>query len=221
MSRDTNYIIERIAVYGGSQNLKLSCLAVPDAFLAYKEYDKALVEYRRIAHSFPGQTEGREGLFRAGITLLEKARFTSDELEMEKIIDQALEEFAKLHATPGAPMEYVGKALVYQTLHDYAEEAKCFELALRRYPKHPLSTLLHEKIAYRMHESARKNRIATYAFVLLVIRHLPDIAARPNAQRLFMGLQRHWEPLPFIDPEGSKDCNFPIRSPSGWPSLLF
>lgn len=210
MCRDSNYMMSRLAIYGGSQNLKVSCLAVPDAFLAYKEYDKAVVEYRRIAHSFPGQTEGREGIFRGGITLLEKARHTGNEQEMDNLIDQALEEFAKLHATPGAPMEYVGKALVYQTLGDYAEEAKCFELALRRYPKHPLSPILHEKIAYRMHESARKHRIATYAFVLLVVRHLPDIVQRANAQRLFVGLQRHWEPLPFMNPEGNKDINFAI-----------
>lgn len=210
MSRDANFMIGQFTVYGGSQNLKVSCLAVPDAFLAYREYDKALVEYRRIAHSFPGQAEGREGLFRAGITLLEKARHTSNEAEMDALIDQALEEFAKLHATPGAPMEYVGKALVYQTLGDYAEEAKCFELALRRYPKHPLSPILQEKIAYRMHESARKNRIATYAFVLLVLRHLPEISRRPNTQRLFLSLQRHWQPLPFMEAEGDSNVNFAI-----------
>ena len=138
-------------------------------------------------------------MFRAGITLLEQARDT----KKPELYDLALLEFEKLHGTPGAPLEYLGKALVYQALNEFDEEVKCFELAYRRYPRHPLLSILQEQIVYRMHSSSRYNRYATYQFILLVIRHLPHVAASSNAKKLFASLQKHWEPLPFVieDPE--------------------
>lgn len=42
--------------------------------MAHKDYATALSEYRRIGYSFPGTAEGREAMFRAGVTLLEEAR---------------------------------------------------------------------------------------------------------------------------------------------------
>ena len=35
-----------------------------------KDYDKALAEYKNIADSFTGRTEGREAIFRSGLTLI-------------------------------------------------------------------------------------------------------------------------------------------------------
>ena len=71
ISRDADFELTDLSLYVGSQNVMVNCLAVPDAFLAHKDYNKALTEYRRIGYSFPGRAEGREGMFRAGITLLE------------------------------------------------------------------------------------------------------------------------------------------------------
>ena len=105
--------------------------------LANKDFAKALSEYRRIAYSFPGRTEGRDALFRAGITLLEEARVTQDLKEKDALFEQALIEFEKLHKSPGAPLEYLGKALVYKALKEHDEEIKCFELAYRRKPQAP------------------------------------------------------------------------------------
>ncbi len=200
LSRDVDFTIKDFKISGGSHNLTLNCLAVPDAFLAHKDYQTALTEYRRIGYSFPGRAEGREAMFRAGITLLEQARLCGEETKAIEFYELALEEFAKLHATPGAPLEYLGKALVYQAQGDYEEEIKCFELTLRRYPQHPLLYVIQEHIAHRLHESSRRHRKATYNFALLVIRYLPDIASTPNAQKLFENLQTHWEPLPFLEP---------------------
>lgn len=196
--RDADFELTEFSVYSGSQNIMVNCLAVPDAFLANHDFAKALSEYRRIGYSFPGRAEGREALFRAGITLLEQARNTRETPEASQLYDLAMKEFEKLHSTPGAPLEYLGKALVYEALHDYEEEIKCFELAYRRYPKHPLLSVLQEQIVYRMHESSHHHRIATYNFILLVLRHLPEVTTSGNNQKLFSSLQRHWEPLPFI-----------------------
>jgi serine/threonine-protein kinase len=209
LSRDADFLIKDFMVYVGSQNIMVNCLAVPDAFLAHKDYSTALSEYRRIGYSFPGRAEGREAMFRAGITLLEQAQESHQAKEKGELFDLALEEFEKLHTTPGAPLEYLGKALVYQSLNDCEEEIKCFELACRRYPMHPLLPVLQEQVVYRLHESSRLNRKAAYSFILLTIRQMPAIAAADHVKKLFTSLQKNWEPLFFLENEplssGSKD----------------
>ena len=114
--RDADFEVKNLNVYVGSQNVTVNCLAVPDAFLAHKDYTIALNEYRRIGYSFPGRAEGREAMFRAGITLLEQANNTLDKNKKSVLFDAAQEEFHKLHNTPGAPLEYLGKALIYHHL---------------------------------------------------------------------------------------------------------
>lgn len=199
LSRDADFTLKDLFVYIGSQNITVNCLAVPDAFLAHKDFATALSEYRRIGYSFPGRAEGREAMFRAGITLLEQANNTADPEQKADIYDQAHEEFSKLNGTPGAPLEYLGKALIYQAQGDYEEEAKCFELAYRRYPKHPLLPVLEEQIIYRMHTSSRYHRQATFNFVLLALKYIPNITTMQNAKKLLSNLEKHWEPLSFID----------------------
>jgi len=199
ISRDFNFEIEELKIFVGGQNVNVKCLAVPDAFLAHKDYTTALSEYRRIGYSFPGRAEGREALFRAGITLLEQAKSQKSPKEAKTFYDQALKEFEKLYQTPGAPLEYLGKALVYQSLKEYDEEIKCFELGSRRYPKHPLLPVLQEQIIFRMHGSSRINRKTTYQFILLTTRLFHEVTLSRHAKKLFNSLQNHWEPLPFIE----------------------
>jgi serine/threonine protein kinase len=201
LSRDADFEIEPLQVYVGSLNLTINCLAVPDAFLAHRDFDQALSEYHRIAYSFPDRVEGREAIFRAGLTFIEQAKGVS---EKTPFLDQALQEFEKLHDTPGGPLEYLGKALVYQILNEDEEEIKCFEIAYRRYPKHPLLPVLQEQILSRMHEVSRQQRIATYRFILLSVRYLPPSTIDTHTRRLFASLQKHWEPLPFIEEQSYK-----------------
>jgi len=198
ISRDADFIIKDFYLSIGSQNVTVNCLAIPDAFLAHKDYSTALNEYRRLGYSFTGRAEGREAMFRAGITLLEQANNTIDPDTKLTIYDLALEEFRKLYNTPGAPLEYLGKALVYQALGDYEEEAKCFELAYRRYPRHPLLPVLQEQLIYRMYASSRHDRQATFNFILLMLRFLPHVAASAGTKKLLNNLEKFWEPLPFF-----------------------
>ncbi len=209
LARDADFMIKDFFTYIGSQNVTVNCLAVPDAFLAHKDYTTALNEYRRIGYSFPGRAEGREAMFRAGITLLEQANDTEDKARKLELYDLALEEFHRLYNTPGAPLEYLGKALVYQALDDYEEEAKCFELAYRRYPRHPLLPVLQEQIIYRMYANSRHHRQATFNFILLTLRYLPDVATNPNTKKLLANLEKFWEPLFFFenDPAAATDEN--------------
>lgn len=199
LSRDADFEVEDFYAYTGSQSVMVNCLAVPDAFLAHKNYIAALSEYRRIGYSFPGRAEGREGLFRAGVTLLEQAKDASSPHQSKEYFDLSLLEFEKLHSTPGAPLEYLGKGLVYQAMQEYEEEIKCYSLAYRRYPNHPLLKVVQEQIVYRLHECARQHRKATYNLIQLILRHLPQVTLMNNVQKLFINLKKHWEPLPFIE----------------------
>jgi len=193
LTKDADFEVKNFSVSVSSQNITVQCLAVPDAFLASHDYDHALSEYRRIGASFPGRSEGREALFRAGITLLEKAK----KYGKEELFSQVNKEFEKLRNTSGAPLEYLGKGLMYQTLKDCDEELKCYELALRRYKRHPLLPILGEHIHFRMQESARKNRRTAYGFINLMFRFLPDLTTTFASKKLLQHLQKNWEKLPF------------------------
>ncbi|MGE0198821.1 MAG: protein kinase [Simkaniaceae bacterium] len=201
--RDANFHISPITLLIGSQNVQVNCLSVPDAFLMIKDYPKALSEYRRIATSFKGRAEGREATFRAGITLIEMGK--TQKKKAKESFTKALEEFEKLHKTAGAPLEYLGKSLVYRAEKNLDEETKCLELAIRMYPRHPLTHVIKEHIMFRLHETAQKDRIGAYTFALLTIRQLPTIYERHEAQVFIQNLRNSWEDLSFIE----APTNFP------------
>ncbi len=197
LSRDADYTMQGLSVSVGSQNINVNCLAVPDAFLASKMYEKALYEYRRIGASYIGRQEGREALFRAGMTLLEQAKDLRFQGQRNELLNRALDEFGHLRNTPGAPLEYLGKSFVYNELAEYEEEAKCFELALRRYSHHPLVPILEEQIIFRMHESSHQNRVAAYYFISLATHFLKSWSEGAVPHKLFSSLENNWE-VPFF-----------------------
>ena len=208
LSRTFHFEISPFKISVGSLNLTVNCLSVPDAFLAHRDFPQALSEYRRIAYSFPDRPEGREAIFRAGLTFIEQAKEEENKLPL---LENALEEFEKLHGTPGGPLEYLGKALVYQAMQDNQEEIKCFEIAYRRYPNHPLLLILQEQILSRMHEVSRQQRMATYRFLLLATRHFSSNAMDTHTKRLLSSLQKHWEQLPFLETQPSKAHSTRLR----------
>ncbi len=194
--KDLNFEIKNLKLYSASNNVVINCLSVPDAFLAKKDFDSAYSEYKRIAESFPGRTEGVQALFRAGACLLEKAKATNDKGTFQK----ALDEFENLHKTHGAPLEYLGKSLVYAALLEYEEEAKCLELAIRKFKNHPLLPILKEHIIYRIHESSLQDREAAYRLILLTVLHIPSLVEQVETKLLIENLQKHWENLYFLIP---------------------
>ncbi len=198
LARDAYFQMGPIAVYEGSANVMVKCLAVPDAFLANKDFSKALSEYRRISNSFLGRIEGREAIFKAGITLIEQGKIQKSNRDKEFFFQGALTEFSKLHATPSAPLEYLGKSLAYKAMNDPIEEAKCLELALRKYPTHPLTSLLTEHIVLRLHEASYHNRIEAYHLALISLRHLAHIFSKKEHLKVMESLTAHWESPSFF-----------------------
>jgi len=197
--KNSDFDISPIRIHTGARTVMVNCLSVPDAFLANGHFDKALLEYRKIADSFRGRTEEREAQFRAGLTLLEKGKRERYKSKQRQLFSEALEEFEGLKNTPGAPLEYLGKALVYQALGEDDEERKCLELAMRKYPKHPLLSVLKEHILFRLHESSKKDLKCVYHLTLLCLRHMPDVFSSEAHLRLLNRLIHHWAPLPFVD----------------------
>lgn len=197
--KNPDFEISSIKVSTGSQSVMVNCLSVPDAFLASKNFEKAFMEYKRISYSFQGRVEGREAQFRSGLTLLEQGKRERNRSLQERLFSKALEEFEELRNTPGAPLEYLGKSLVYYALEETEEEIKCLELALRKYPKHPLLSILKEQIIFRLHESSKQDRICAYSFALLCLRHTQEVFSTHTHLRLLEHLIKHWNPLPFIN----------------------
>jgi len=197
--RDADFEVERLEVFVSSQSAMIGCLAIPDAFLAIKDYSRALLEYRRIGISFKGRPEGREAMFRAGVVLLEQAKAEKDRALSEKLFHLSLDEFEKLRQTPGAPLEYLGKSLVYAAMGEKEEELKCLELSLRKFPHHPLKRILEEHIAFRLHECSSSDRWGAYYFLLIALNHLPNLFSNPDHLQLLESLKKHLEPLYFLD----------------------
>ena len=198
VSYDNYFTISNIRVSLGSHNAMINCLAVPDAFLSNKNYSKALLEYRRIGNSFSGRMEGREALFRAGITLIRYATVQKKSSERERLYLFALDEFSKLRHTPGAPLEYLGKSLVYEETQEIEEEIKCLEICIRKYTKHPLFKMIVEQIMMRLHQTSSYTRIPAYQFALLALRHLPKLFVLPENKRMISLLNQYLEPIAFF-----------------------
>lgn len=198
ISRDSNFILPYVRVFMSSLSIKVNCLKVPDILLASKNYTEALREYRQIAKAFPGRAEGREAMFRAGICLLEKAKNAVSDALQSKFIQESLDEFSEMHKSPAAPLEYLGKALVYQEIQDNEEETKCYELAFRRYSKHPLLFTLKDHLIYRLHQSSKTDRLATYRFTLLILQYFDHKKMRSDVLNLIQQLCDHWEFIPYL-----------------------
>jgi eukaryotic-like serine/threonine-protein kinase len=197
LSKHISFQLALIEVLSSSHTVKVNCLAVPDAFLIHKNFDIALQEYRRIGKSFPGRSEGREAMFRAGITLLEKAKSIHDERQKDDLFSAALEEFSKLHNTTGAPLEYLGKSLVYSELKEFEEEAKCLELACRKYNSHPLINRLKEHLTYRIHECSLYTKEATFRLIFLTLNVFPEILSSNDSQNLLQEIKKSFDYIYF------------------------
>ena len=198
MRKDMNLNLDTINIYEGSQNVMVNCLAIPDAFFIHKDFNRALFEYRKIAQSFQGRFEGREAIFRAGLTLLEKAKSKSDLFAGETLYDEAIAEFNKLHNTPGAPLEYLGKALTYQNKESFDEEVKCLEFAARKFSKHPLRKHLKEHANLRFHQVSKENRKLATMFALLILDHLPLLIENQDTYALLLHLQKQGMAFPYF-----------------------
>lgn len=203
LHKDSAFQITRYEVYSASPSLIISCLDVPEAFIEEGLFEKALTEYRRIGKAFSGRHESREALFRAGLALLELGKRQKTKKLASHYREQALKEFEHLRHTPGAPLEYLGKALVYQEQKDSVEELKCLELGLRRYPQHPLLYLIYDQIIYRLYQSSHHKRLDTHKFIFLALRYNAYAKQKQAIDPLILNLTDRRKMLFFLEESNS------------------
>jgi serine/threonine-protein kinase len=196
--RDKEFFISPLRIYVNTWNIQVSCLAIPDSFLVEGLYEKAIQEYRRIANAFPGSKEARQAFFSAGLALIELGEKGSNPEIRQQYFDRALEEFESLRNTAAAPLEYLGKALIYQKFKDPKEELKCFELACRRYANHPLLNTLYEQITYRLYHNTYTDRIATYELIYLIAYQIPHLLNSTSLNGCLTQLLKEWEGIWFL-----------------------
>jgi eukaryotic-like serine/threonine-protein kinase len=190
MTKDNLFSLTDLVIFEGSLHLTLGCLALPDSFFTNKLYDKSLGGYRQIYRSFPDRKEGIEALFRAGLSLLKRGKSQKKEKLQEDDLEEAWLEFEKLSSIQrSAPLEYLGKALIYKNIRNSEEEVKCLEYGMRRYIDHPKTQLLKDHAHYRLHQSAQKDRIATYRFALLINRITPEV----DDNAFLKEISRYWK----------------------------
>lgn len=205
--KDDQYDIEELKVSVASPPLIISCLDLPDAFLLQKDFERAISEYRRIGKTFPGRHESREAFFRAGLAILEQAIDSKTKKQKNEYLDSALNEFENLRITPGAPLEYLGKSLVYQEMGESQEELKCLELSLKRYPNHPLLYLIYDHIIYRLYQSSHQSRIDTYHFIFLALRYNAYASEKQMIDPIVLNLADRKKMLFYLEYEEKKDLN--------------
>lgn len=180
-----HYESVKMHVFGGKHSLQISCLAVPDAFLAQKMYRQALAEYRRIGQSFFDYLEGRQAIFRAGVTLIEWSRQRPDPEGAKELLDLAREEFQKLKGTLSAPLEWLGKSLVYREMNLEQEEMNALELACLRFKDHPLVGWIHEEVVFRLHHQSAGSSALRCRLIMLIARALPHFIQRRDVLTQF------------------------------------
>lgn len=173
MVKDTHHRLDEFKIFIDSKNLHDNPLKVPHAFLAHQEYTLALDEYRSLYQSLPDTKTGREAHFYSGITLLEHSRVCGPVSMRNSKIKAALKEFAKLHGTPSAPLEYLGRVLAYEALQDTKKEVETFEYVLKHFNHHPLIQALYDQLIYRLNMCLKYDHFETYPLGLLAGLYLP------------------------------------------------
>lgn len=197
MTRDADFSCQPIEVYLKHENVSVSCLAVPHAFLSHKDYASAVIEYRRIAQAFPGREEARDALYYSGIALIEQARGKEDPEDIESSLNQALSAFDELHKTNAMPLALLGKSFVHKEKGEFDEEVKCYGIALHKHSNHPLLKQIFDHCIHRMHEAAQDDRKLTVQFSYLCSRYIPPYYISKNTYRFLLDIYQG-TPLPFF-----------------------
>ena len=192
---DKNYIfIEELTISIFGDFFQTNPLAIGNAFLETKNDSLAFREFHRIMTLFPYSYEGSKAIFKSGLAFLnEKNR------EIE-----AFETFSSLRGSPGAPLEYLGKSLIYRSQNNGDKEIDCLDQALALYFNHPLFSLLKNHIIFRLQESAYKQRKAHYALAYLTCRYIPQRERARFMESLYENIKSNWEALYFIDENRSR-----------------
>ena len=80
----------------------------------------------------------------------------------------------------------------YSTMKDHNEEAKCLELAIRKYKNHSLSTIIEEHIIARVHQASVEDRYNTYRILLIALRFVSNFLTNNDNTKLIKSITSTW-----------------------------
>jgi eukaryotic-like serine/threonine-protein kinase len=180
LAKNLHFSFSKCDLFTQSPQASISCLSIPDAFFATKQFDHALDEYQKIAESFNGQQEGRQAIFRSSLALQEKAKACSCPKQKKALINDSFEILKCLEKTAAEPLSYVAKALGLCYLRQDSEEMKTLEIALRKHKSHPMIKIVEEHCLLSFHQSLYKRRFALFNLAYILSYHLPHTLLRPD-----------------------------------------
>jgi eukaryotic-like serine/threonine-protein kinase len=176
-----------------------SFLAPAYVDFASGQFREALEKFRNVSLARPHEKEGIRGLFYAGLTLLEEAKLMKSAEKRTVLCQEALIEFGKLQGTAGAPLEFLGRALLFKFLQDPDKELESFEEIFARFPHHPLLGNIKEQLLIRLTEQAKDSPKIASRFALLAILFIPAKEFIEPAQEAIQALLKGLEVPFFID----------------------
>ena len=193
--------LRKVKVSTRSAGAMVSCLAVPDAFFNHGLYEKARVEYERIAASHPGRNEGRLAGFRAGLCPLEMAENESDEELRQLLLDESHSVFSGLVGANRSSLSYLGLAMVAEEKGDWDDNFRALRSALETYPEDPNRSTVQEWILGRLHDVDLERDRRTLAELLpLAIPHcMGNLWSRRVLLDLIKKIRRDWEIPSFMN----------------------
>lgn len=170
--------------FGGQLRLEGSCLDLPDYLFAKGRYSEAIEHYENIRCAFSDYQEGRWATYRCALAWLALAQ-THTALEQDRVLEQACSYFDALQHTPSAPLQWLGKSLVYRFQGELEDEARALEMAYLRSDTNPLLSKIDEEIIYRLQQSVEYQPKFALQLMLCICRSRRELLLRKEILALF------------------------------------
>lgn len=204
--------------FGGQLRLEVSCLELPDYLFAQGRFTESIDHYSHISEAFIDYSQGRHARYRSGLAWIEISRRQEYVSEGVKPLDEAIKCFEGLKDTVSAPLEWLGKSLVYRQRGLYLDEAKALEMACVRYVDHPLLKRIDEEIIFRLYQSSQDRLEMSCQLILAICRSRSCLLQRREIQVLIHHVLDQLCPLEFWQsrhPPVHKDTTFKRWTVSG------
>ncbi len=190
--------LRRLEVSSRGSDAAVSCLSIPDAFYNRGFFDDARAEYRKIADSQAGRTEGRLAEFRAGLCLLELARRARTTERRVALVEQAARDFSPRPDEQSCLMA-LGHTIVASERRDFDGVFQSLSRALIAFPNDPHISTVHEWVLGRLHSlRPDRDRRLVAEILPLALTHLTDDWGRRIVRECVARVQRTWETPSFF-----------------------
>ncbi|ANM30150.1 hypothetical protein ABI59_12065 [Acidobacteria bacterium Mor1] len=185
-------------VHRRGSDLRVSCLAVPDALYNREHYEEAMAEYATIASAHPGRPEAIQARFRSALCAVEMQHREADAEVGELWLGQAEMSLGKAGAAESSCLLPLGKAIVARARRDSARAHDALVSALTDLPDDPDLPTIREWILGQLHSASEDDRGWVAELLPLAIRHCMGGHGRHAVRELVHTVRNQWEMPSFI-----------------------